>query len=429
MPTTLLIRRLAPILSRTASWPQALAGAAVATALGWLAHAALTPAMGLAYSNVAFLPAVVCAGIWFGFRGVAAFYVFASVLWWGQFWGHVPNWPAQFATFSIGVLLVGVFVALLKSTVQALDTERAALAESQRRYAARIHGSPQFFWTTDPAGGAVERSRHMEGVLQREPQATWLQFVHPEDAPAAKAAWERCLADHSPFDGEYRQRMQGDGPWRWVRSFARYDEAGPQSLWYGVTEDIDDRKQAEAARALLMREIDHRSRNILSVVQALVRMTPRTDVESYARAVEERIVALAGAHNLLASSHWRGTDLQALLEQELRPYQGHYRLSGAPVRLRPELVQPLALVAHELATNAAKYGALSVPHGCVSVTWRLDAEALAVEWMERDGPAPAAPKRKGFGGALIAGSVGGDLSYDWAAEGLTVRFTLPDALS
>ena len=429
MATGVLIRRVAPILSREAGWAQVFLGSAAAAALGWLAHALLTPAMGLAYSNVAFLPAVVCAGIWFGFRGVAAFYVFASVLWWVQFWGHVPHWEAQFATFSIGVLMVGVFVAMLKSTVQVLDEERAALAESQRRYAARIHGSPQFFWTTDPEGGLVERSRHMADAVHSDPEATWLKFVHPEDAPASKLAWDRSLADKSPFDGEYRQRMQGEGPWRWVRSFARYDEAGERSLWYGVTEGIDDRKQAEAARALLMREIDHRSRNILSVVQALVRMTPRTDVESYAKSVEARIVALAGAHNLLASSQWRGADLRALLEQELKPYQGHTRLAGPVVALRPELVQPLALVAHELATNAAKYGALSVPDGCVSVSWSLDGLALTLEWLERDGPAPVPPTRKGFGTTLIAGSVGGDLAYDWAAEGLTVRFTLPEAIA
>ena len=427
MGTNLLIRRLAPILLREAGWLQTVAGAGVAAAIGWLLHIALTPAMGLAYSNVAFLPTVAAAGLWFGFRGVGAFYVFASVMWWGQFWGHVPHWQAQFATFSIGVLMVGVFVALLKSTVQALDVERRALVESQRRYKARIDASPQLFWATDAKGRPIETSRGLEDQLGEYAHGDWIAAVHPEDQPGVREAWAASLATRVPLEIEYRLRSGDD--WTWMRSGAVFHDAGggAASLWYGATESIDARRQAEAARGLLMREIDHRSRNILSVVQALVRMTPRTDPETYAKALEQRIVALAGAHNLLAKTHWRGADLAILLEQELTPYHGAYRLEGAAVVVRPEVVQPLALVVHELATNAAKYGALSTPGGAVTVAWTLEAGVLSFNWAERGGPPTKAPTRTGFGSKLIAGSVKA-LAYDWREDGLTVTFHLKDAV-
>ena len=424
--TNLLIRRLAPILLREAGWLQTFLGAGAFAIVACALHIVLTPAMGLAYSNVVYLPAVAAAGLWFGFRGVAVFYVVASVLWWGQFWGHVPHWPAQFATFSIGVLMVGVFVALLKSTVQALDVERRALVESQRRYEARVNAGSQLFWATDAVGRPVERSRSMAAQIGDAPDADWVEAIHPEDQPAVREAWETSLATRAPMDCEYRYKVGDD--WAWMRSTAVFDDAGgADSLWYGATENIDARRQAETARGLLMREVDHRSRNILSVVQALVRMTPRTDPEAYAKALEQRIVALAGAHNLLAKGRWRGAELAKLLEQELKPYHGACKLEGAPVTVRPEVVQPLALVVHELATNAAKYGALSAPGGVVTVVWTVQETGLALIWQEEGGPPAQAPSRKGFGSKLIAGSVK-ELTYDWREEGLTVAFRLKDAV-
>jgi two-component sensor histidine kinase len=131
----------------------------------------------------------------------------------------------------------------------------------------------------------------------------------------------------------------------------------------------------------------------------------------------------------LASNKWRGADLHALLAQELKPYHGACVLVGPAVAVRPELVQPLALVAHELATNAAKYGALSRVGGTVTVNWSTEGETLCVSWCERGGPTiDNPPHKRGFGSSLIAGSINGDLQFEWAAQGLSVQFKMHDAV-
>src|SRR5207253_1601218 len=143
----------------------------------------------------------------------------------------------------------------------------------------------------------------------------------------------------------------------------------------GVTVDITDRKQAEERQVLLAREVDHRARNALALVQSIVRLTRSEDIKSYITAVDGRIGALARAHTLLAQSRWQGADLSRLLEEELSPYRagddGRISVRGPEVSLEPRTAQTLALALHELSTNAAKYGALSVVPGRVEVAWEL----------------------------------------------------------
>jgi two-component sensor histidine kinase len=208
-----------------------------------------------------------------------------------------------------------------------------------------------------------------------------------------------------------------------------------------VAERTAELQAGEASLRLLAREVDHRAKNALAVVQATLRLTPKLDTESYARAVEGRVSALARAQTLLAQDRWRGASLRALLEAELsRPTGGdaasRVTLEGPPVLLPPEAAQPLAMAVHELATNAAAHGALSVPAGRLAVTWRLDGppsqpgERLVLRWAESGGPAvDGPPLRRGFGSrvvdGVVRGQLGGTLSLDWRRCGLVCELSFP----
>ena len=192
--------------------------------------------------------------------------------------------------------------------------------------------------------------------------------------------------------------------------------------------DITDRKRNEAARDLLMREVDHRARNMLAVVQSILHMTQAGDVTRYKQIVTGRINALARAQGALASRRWEGALLADVLAEELAMVgkADAYHLEGPAVVLSPQQVQPFSMVVHELATNASKYGAFSVEAGEVHVDWVLeDEKTLRLTWREVGGPSVRAPTRRGFGSKLIselARQLGGGPTFEWPPEGL--RFEL-----
>ncbi|MGD1877120.1 MAG: HWE histidine kinase domain-containing protein [Kiloniellaceae bacterium] len=190
----------------------------------------------------------------------------------------------------------------------------------------------------------------------------------------------------------------------------------------------------EQRQDLLMREVNHRAKNALAVVQAVVRLSQADDIGSFREVVEGRISALARTHDLLAESRWMGLELLSLAEAELRPFassSGHLQINGPRLRLRPELAQAVALALHELATNAAKYGALKGNGGTLAVSWQNDdGQHLILDWHETTiGPVAAPSGRRGFGSELLEKSIhsqlGGRIDFDWAADGLKCRLDLP----
>lgn len=197
--------------------------------------------------------------------------------------------------------------------------------------------------------------------------------------------------------------------------------------------DITERKRTEAARELLMREVDHRSRNMLAVVQSIVQLTRTADLDEYKDTVIGRVNALARAQGSLASRHWEGAVLRQVVADELATVgKAHaYVLDGLELMLPPERVQPLSMIFHELATNAAKYGAFSTEAGQVEVRWQVDREqGFTLEWRERGGPAVRDPKRRGFGSRLILDllrQVEGKGAFDWKPDGLVVTMAVPPA--
>lgn len=200
--------------------------------------------------------------------------------------------------------------------------------------------------------------------------------------------------------------------------------------------DVTDRVRGEARQKLLIDELNHRVKNTMATVQSIAAQTLRTtpDPEVFRRAFEARLLALSSTHNLLTETSWSSAALKPLLLQELRPHgRERYRLDGPDISLSPGQTLSLGLIFHELATNAAKYGALSNAAGRVSVTWRVtetgDVRRLELDWVETGGPKVSPPSRQGFGSRLIERSlaydVGGDAALCYAAEGLRCRILLP----
>ena len=204
-----------------------------------------------------------------------------------------------------------------------------------------------------------------------------------------------------------------------------------RELEHRVAARTDELQASIKHQELLAREVDHRAKNALAVVQAIVRLTKGTDVHAFSAAVHGRIRAIANAHTLLSESRWIGADILKLVREELAPYQDGERVSilGSSVDLPPDAAQSVAIVLHELATNAAKYGALSRPEGRLTVSWNVVDDRLNLTWVELGGPVVSRPETDGFGtkviNASVTGQLKGDVAFDWRPSGLHCHISIP----
>jgi PAS domain S-box-containing protein len=259
-------------------------------------------------------------------------------------------------------------------------------------------------------------------------------LINPEDFELLERAFRKITKATNTFQTEFRVlRPNGDVRWCTGTAAANFDEAGRLVWLSGVTADITDRKRAEERQILLAEEVDHRARNVVAVVQSIMRLTRADSIDEYIGALDGRIGALSNAHRLLAGSRWEGADLHRLVEEEFAPYRAsgneRVRAGGPIVLLPPATAQTIALALHELATNAAKYGALSVDPGYVDLSWRTEAEKLELVWTESGGPQISPPERRGYGSrAIVAGierQLGGLVNFDWQADGLRCTLCVP----
>jgi PAS domain S-box-containing protein len=201
-----------------------------------------------------------------------------------------------------------------------------------------------------------------------------------------------------------------------------------------IARDITERKRSDEQIALLAHEAEHRARNMLATVQATVHLTQSDTPDGLKQAIEGRIRALANVHKLFVESRWAGAHLRGLVEEELAAYcqdrDGRTRIDGPDLLLRPDMAQAMAVTLHELATNAAKYGALSIPDGQVHVGWSRTADGRVVmHWCEKGGPPVKPPSRRGFGSRVMESMIQGqkgEMRFDWRAEGLACEITLTD---
>ncbi len=192
-------------------------------------------------------------------------------------------------------------------------------------------------------------------------------------------------------------------------------------------------RQNEEGLRHAVRELDHRAKNLLAIVQSVLRLSKAESTAEFIAAVTGRIRALSLAHSLLAQSRWQGVELARLVEAEMAPLAGseapRIAIEGPPVALLPASAQSLAIALHELATNAARHGALSRPEGKVAIRWAFGPERLDLQWVEHGGPPAAPPVRRGFGINAVVASVerqlGGAVAFDWRREGLKLELRIP----
>ena len=306
----------------------------------------------------------------------------------------------------------GRLVGAVNVLVDITDSKaaKAALARSEARLRAVFETTPECIALIAPDGTLLQMNaaglRMAEAGSPAEVEGgPVLRLIAPEHRARWRTMHERVCRGESlvwEFD------LIG------LRGTRRHMEscAAPLRLLDGrlaqlaITRDVTARRQAEERQRMLAREVDHRAKNALAVALSLVRLTRAEDPRRFAEAVEGRIAALSHAHSLLASERWSGAGLRAVIQAELAPHvaAGRILLRGPAVWLGPAAVQPVSMVLHELATNAAKYGALSLPGGRVEVRWGRDPAdgALVLRWEESGGPpVPGAPRREGFGSGSV----------------------------
>jgi PAS domain S-box-containing protein len=231
-----------------------------------------------------------------------------------------------------------------------------------------------------------------------------------------------------------RTKDGGERLWSFACS-ALGAQSGGRRLFVAMAYDVTDRKAYEDQILFLMREIDHRAKNMLSLVQAIARQTAAREPEDFIGRFNERIRALAANQDLLVRNEWQGVDVGDLVTAQLAHFAdlvgSRIAMGGPRLRLNAAAAQAIGLALHELATNAGKYGALSVDAGRVDVRWRVEGNTFMMSWTERNGPPVSRPERRGFGSTVVDSmakqSVGGEVELDYAPSGLTWRLMCPAA--
>jgi two-component sensor histidine kinase/DNA-binding response OmpR family regulator len=320
-----------------------------------------------------------------------------------------------------------------------LEASTTRLLESERRRSLALAAGSMGSWDWDLTTGQTvwdEGQHAIFGVVPGEFTATPEHFkvlIHSEDWERLQAGWQSLMASGRPHQAEYRIRRP-DGEVRWVAgtAAATSDAAGKVVRISGVTMDITERKEAEDRQALLAREVDHRAKNAMAIVQSIVKLTKSDNIKEYVDVIEGRIRALSRVHAILSDARWRGAELATLVDEELAPYRGggaEIHTSGSNVLLDPTSAQTVTLALHELATNAVKYGALSSSSGRLELTWSAKPGEIVLAWRESGGPSVSEPHKFGFGTKIINGSIerqlGGKAEFDWSRGGLCCVLHIP----
>jgi two-component system CheB/CheR fusion protein len=265
-------------------------------------------------------------------------------------------------------------------------------------------------------------------------------FTHPDDVQESDELLAKLAADGTPYQVEKRY-VRPDGSWVWVSAHVSliHDEDGKPLRLASVVLDITQRKLAAEHREMLLGELNHRVKNTLATVQAIASQTLSiaTDLPGFRESFFARLQSLSRTHNVLAKESWRGANLDALVHAELAPFLVEGRnsatVAGETVQLSPRDALAMSLALHELATNAAKHGALGTAEGRVHVAWVLrdhvDARWLELQWKETGGPPVGEPSRRGFGTRLVTEGIqhelGGKVVLDFARDGVSCKIAFP----
>ena len=322
-----------------------------------------------------------------------------------------------------------------------------ALSDSEQRFRTLADTMPQMVWSTLPDGyhdyynarwyeftGAPAGTTDGEG---------WNDMFHPDDQARAWEVWRQSLTTGAPYQIEYRLR-HFDGTYRWVlgRALPVRDDEGRITRWFGTCTDIHEQKLAMEEREVISQELSHRIKNIFAVVTGLIQFAAKADpaIAPVAADLRQRITALGRAHDFVrphSPNSRPGPEqdsLHGLLAQLFAPYEGtpgeRVRISGSDLRIDDRAATPLALLFHELATNATKYGALSTADGHVDLVIASRGDEAILHWRESGGPRVVAPTAQpGFGTQLMELSavrqLGGQVDRSWREDGLDLIVTVP----
>jgi PAS domain S-box-containing protein len=430
----------------------ALVSAGVATAL----RLALDPYV-VGAQFVTFFPAIVITTLISGFG--AGFFCAVLSTAAADFFVLEPRWsfnvedPANVANLLLFGPLASYCAMLIGRMRIAIEREQAerALRASKDRLQLCLDAALLGWWQYEPRHGLVSGDRRFKEIFDvtkdRMPIDEIEKLMHPDDAEMFSADSETSL---EPADlqcpREYRvQRRDGEVRWVEVRRLACFEGAGRErrcASLVGTVQEITERKKRQEREKerqerdhLLMREINHRAKNMLSVVGAIVQQTATKSREDFRERLSARIQSLSANQDLLVRNDWNGAEIKDLVRAQLAPFAdligSRIAVHGPKLRLNAASAQAIGLALHELAINAGKYGALSTDAGRVNIGWGTEGDAFTMSWTEREGPPVSAPQRRGFGTTVMVTmaerSVGGVVDVDYPPSGLTWCLTCPAA--
>ncbi len=326
---------------------------------------------------------------------------------------------------------------------------QSSLRESEARLRLALDAGRMAVWESDTRTNSVRTSPELDRLLGFPEEASpTIEDIRGRYAPGAherlRAAAAAALSRGEHHAEEELEVIWPDGSHHWLLLRAELEvspdpDGGVFIKAMGVAFDITGRKLWEERQRLLINELNHRVKNVLATVQSIAAQTFR-DVHEESRpklkAFEERLFALARAHDVLTRENWEGAELHAIIAEVLEPYRRlageRFEIRGPHLRLNPSMALALAMALHELATNASKYGALSVPRGRVGVHWTVtsgDPPTLSLQWRESHGPSVLPPTQRGFGTRLIerslASDLGGDVRLIYDPSGVICRVEAP----
>lgn len=314
---------------------------------------------------------------------------------------------------------------------------RGALQDIETRYGRLADNISQLAWIANPAGAILWFNRrwfeYTGKTLEQLQGYGWQKLLHPEHIERVNERIARDLASGDDWEDTF-PILGKDGQYCWFlsRASAQRDAAGTIGNWFGTATDITQQRDAERRIEVLMMEVNHRSKNLLSVVQSMARRTAAT-TEDFIPRLEQRIAALAANQDVLVQRNWSAVPLRELVEAQLmflEQADAQTELNGPDVVIQPGTAEALSMTLHELATNADKYGAYSVPGGKVRISWDLGGtgkdEEFVLRWTESGGPPVAQNGQPGFGTRIIrdvpSGRLRGEVETEYAPQGF--RFTL-----
>ena len=327
---------------------------------------------------------------------------------------------------------------------------QAELSDAQARLAATYESAPAGIAEADEEGCFVRVNEAYEDITgyPREELVgkSFFDITHPDDLAEEKRRYEAQVRGDLDEYAIEKRYVRKDGRVIWVQVNGTIVRGPEGDFRYGIrmVQDVTERKTAEQHKKLLLDELNHRVKNTLATVQALAAHTVRNSksAEDFRRRFEPRLLALSAAHDRLTRNDWRGANLREIVEDELQAHKGtesQVSSEGPDIVLPPRVSLSLSMALHELATNALKYGALSVPNGRVDVNWKVDRTPnspypcrLHIGWEESGGPQSEKPQSEGFGSRLLrvtAAELKGDVTTDWRPNGLSWQLDFPLASS